>query len=35
MRQLVLDRLLDSIENLQHLHRTCHKQEHSKSKSIA
>jgi len=26
---------LDSIENLQHLHRTCHKQEHSKSKSIA
>jgi RNA-directed DNA polymerase len=26
---------LDSIENLQHLHRTCHKQEHSKSKFIA
>ena len=26
---------LDSIENLQHLHRACHKQEHSKSKFIA
>lgn len=26
---------LNSIENLQHLHRACHKQEHSKSKSIA
>ena len=25
----------NSIENLQHLHRACHKQEHSKSKSIA
>ena len=25
----------NSVENLQHLHRACHKQEHSKSKSIA
>jgi len=26
---------LDSIDNLQHLHRACHKQEHSKSKSTS